>query len=279
MRCLSIIFVFLGMLMVSCSKNDDPILPSSQYKISFIYSDETTQLFDYDSEDNIKEWQYIETKSSQLIADASYNYEADGSSISIAAEEVYVGKKWVFEEVLYLNVDGTAKSAEGTAGLYCVEDNSLLMKKSYSVIFNYNVAKQLTSIRIVEKRIIEHGDDPYPLKNNIDFEWSDNNLIESREYLNPTSPLKVCEYTYYDGAGVDFAPIIHYPILRAYYKPLQYQGRFGSQPKGLVRKSTIDNNYSTDYYYNLGNSTNSIVEGYIEKLPSGRETQYTIGWE
>ena len=186
----------------------------------------------------------------------------------------------MFEEVLSLNIGGTAKSAEGVVGLYRVEDNSLFMKKRFSVVFNYNVAKQLESIRIVEKRIVDNVDDPYPIKWNIDFAWSNNNLIEYKEYTNPASPSKVCEYTYYDGIGVDYAPIIQYPVLRTYYKPLHYQGRFGVETKGLVKKATVDNIYTTDYSYNIStNSTKSIVEEYSEKLPSGREIQYTIGWE
>ena len=280
MKYLSTLIVIFSMAIVSCNKNDDPIPPATQYRISFIYSDETTQTFDYDSEGNIIEWLFIESESSQKIADASYKYEADGSSINIAAEELHGDQKWIFEEMLYMNSDGTAKSAEGIVGLYRVEYNCLFMKKRYSVSFNYNGAKQLASIGIVEKRITDNGDDPYPLKNNIDFTWSNNNLIDSMEYLNPTSPSKVCKYTYYDGLGVNNAPIIQYPFLRAYYKPLQYQGRFGAQPKGLVKKATIDNNYSTDYSYNLStNSTNSMLESYFEKLPSGKEAQYTIGWE
>lgn len=264
--------------MVSCSKDDDPTPPKTQYRISFIHSDETSQTFDYDSEGNIKKWQYLETQSSQIIADATYIYDTEGNSVKIDAEESHGDQMWKFEEILYLNIDGTAKSAEGIAELYQVEDKSLLMRKRYSAVFNYNVTRQLESISIEEKRIIENGDDPYPLKWNIDFVWSNGNLIESKEYSNPTSPLKAREYSYYDGVEADYAPV-QYPFLRAYYTPLQYQGRFGVQTKDLVKKCTVDNT-TTDYSYNLStSSTNSIVEGYLEKLPSGREIQYTIGWE
>ena len=268
------------MAIVSCNKNDDPIPPSTQHRISFIYSDETTQTFDYNSEGEITEWQDLDTKSSQIIANASYNYDADRSSVKINAEELRGDQKWLYEEVLSLNIDSTAKSAEGIVGLYRVEDNSLLMKKRYSAVFGYNVAKQLETIRIVEKRIIDNGNDPYPLKWNIDFVWNDNNLIHCKEYVNPTSPLKVCEYTYYDGVRVDCAPIIQYPMLRAYYTPLQYQGRFGVLSKDLVKKATIDTHYTTDYSYNLStNSTQSMVEDYFANSPGGNEAQFTIGWE
>lgn len=270
----------LSLLLSSCNNNDEPTPASTQYRISFIYSDELTQIFDYNSEGNIKGWEYLETPSSKTIAGASYDYDINGSSVMINAEELHGDQKWIFEEILSLNIDGTAKSAEGVVGMYHVEDNSLFMKKRYSVVFNYNIAKQLESIQIVEKRIIDNGDDPYPLKWNIDFVWNNNNMTECREYINPTSPLKVYEYTYYDGVGADYAPITQYPVLRAYYTPLRYQGRFGVLTKGLVKNATIDNNYTTDYSYNLStNSINSIVEGYAEKLPSGGETQYTIGWE
>lgn len=279
MKYLSSLFVILIVVLASCSKDDDPTLPETQYKISFIHSDETSQTFDYDSEGNLKKWQYLETQSSQIIADATYIYDTEVNSVKIDAEESHGDQMWKFEEILYLNIDGTAKSAEGIAELYQVEDKSLLMRKRYSAVFNYNVTRQLESIRIVEKRIIENGDDPYPLKWNIDFVWSNGNLIESKEYSNPTSPLKAREYSYYDGVGADYAPIVQYPFLRAYYTPLRYQGYFGVQTKGLVKKCTVDNT-TTDYSYNLStNSTNSIVEGYLEKLPSGREIQYTIGWE
>lgn len=268
------------MAIVSCNKNDDPISPSTQHRISFIYSDETTQSFDYNSEGNIKEWQNLETKSSQIIANASYNYDASGSFVKIYSEELRGDQKWMYEEVLSLDVDGTAKSAEGVVGLYRVEDSSLLMKKRYTVVFNYNVAKQLESINIVEKRIADNFDDPYPIEWNIDFTWRNNNVIEYKEYTNSDSPLKVCEYTYYDAIGVEYTPIVQYPVLRTYYMPLRYEGRFGVESKGLVKKATVDNIYTTDFSYNIStNSTKSIVEEYSEKLSSGREIQYTIGWE
>lgn len=280
MKYLSTLIAILSMVVVSCNNNDEPTPASTQYRISFIHSDELTQTFDYNSEGNIKEWHCLETPSSKTIANASYDYDINGSSVIINAEELHGDQKWIFEEILSLNIDGTAKSAEGVVGMYRVEDNSLFMKKRYSVVFNYNVAKQLESIRIVEKRIIDNGDDTHPLKWNIDFVWNNNNLIEYKEYTNPASPSKVCEYTYYDGIGVDYAPIIQYPVLRAYYTPLHYQGRFGVEPKGLVKNATVDNIYTTDYSYNIStSSTKSIVDDYFEKLPSGREIEYTIGWE
>lgn len=280
MKYISSLIVIISMAIVSCNKNDDPISPSTQHRISFIYSDETTQSFDYNSEGNIKEWQNLETKSSQIIANASYNYDASGSFVKIYSEELRGDQKWMYEEVLSLDVDGTAKSAEGVVGLYRVEDSSLLMKKRYTVVFNYNVAKQLESINIVEKRIADNFDDPYPIEWNIDFTWRNNNVIEYKEYTNSDSPLKVCEYTYYDAIGVEYTPIVQYPVLRTYYMPLRYEGRFGVESKGLVKKATVDNIYTTDFSYNIStNSTKSIVEEYSEKLSSGREIQYTIGWE
>ena len=280
MKYLSALIAILSMVIVSCNNNDEPTPASTQYRISFIHSDELTQIFDYNSEGNVKGWHCLETPTSKTIADASYDYDINESSVTINAEELHGDQKWIFEEILSLNIDGTAKSAEGVAGMYRVEDNSLLMKKRYSAVFKYNVAKQLKSISIVEKRITDNGDDPYPLKWNIDFVWKNNNMTECREYVNPTSPMKVYEYTYYDGIGAVYAPITQYPVLRAYYTPLRYQGRFGVQTKSLVKNATIDNNYTTDYSYNIStNSTKSIVEEYFEKLPSGRETQYTIGWE
>lgn len=280
MKYLSALIAILSMVLVSCNNNDEPTPVSIQYRISFIYSDELTQTFDYNSEGNVKGWHCLETPTSKTIADASYEYDINESSVTINAEELQGDQKWIFEEILSLNIDGTAKSAEGVAGMYRVEDNSLLMKKRYSVVFNYNVAQQLESINIVEKRITDNGEDPYPLKWNVDFVWENNNMTECIEYVNPTSPMKVYEYTYYGGIGVDYAPITQYPALRTYYTPLRYQGRFGVQTKSLVKTATIDNNYTTDYSYNIStSSTKSIVEEYFEKLPNGRETQYTIGWE
>lgn len=280
MKYLSTLIVILSMAIVSCNKNDAPTPPSTQHRISFIYSDDTTQLFDYDSDGNITAWQKLETKSSQTIANASYVYDADGSSVKINADELRGDQKWIFEEVLSLNVDGTVKSAEGVVGLYRVEDSGLLMKKRYTVVFNYNLAKQLESIRIVEKHIADYVDDPYPIEWNIDLAWSNNKVTGYKEYSNPAAPIKICEYTYYDGIGVDYAPIVQYPVLRDYYTPLHYQGRFGVKSSGLVKKITVDNIYTTDFSYNIStNSTKSIVEEYSEKLPGGREIQYTIGWE
>ena len=278
MKYLSILFLALSLAITSCSKNDEPIIRSTKYRIVFIYSEETTQTFEYNPTGNITEWHFLETTSSQTIADASYDYDADGCSVKINAEESHGDhQKGIFEEVLYLNQNGAAKSAGGVLVLYRIGYKSILMKKRYSVAFSYNELKQLESIQIVEKRMIDNGEDPYPLKWNIDFAWSDNNLIEYREYLTPASPLIVYEYTYYDGAGADYAPIVQRPILRAYYTPLQYQGYFGVKPKGLVKTVTVDNNYSTDYSYNI--STNSMVEDYYEKSPGGKDTKYTIGWE
>lgn len=280
MKYLSVLFVILSMAVVSCSNDDDPIPPTAQYRISFIHSDETAQSFDYDPEGNIMQWCCLETQSSQIIAEAAFNYDANVNSIVIDAEEFHGDQKWTFEEVLSLNMDGTAKSAGGIVHLYQTENNSLLMRKRYSAVFGYNTAKQLESIRIVEKLILDSGDDPYPLKWNIDFDWNNDNLIESREYSNPVSPQKVCEYSYYDGIEVDYAPIVQYAFLRAYYTPLRYQGRFGAQSKDLIKSATIDDNYVTGYWYNLSNGiTNSFVEEYFETLPSGREIQYSVGWE
>lgn len=280
MKYLSTLFLILSMAITSCNNDDDQLPPSTQYRISFIYSDETTQSFDYNSAGNVKEWHYLDTSTSQTIAKASYNYDTDGNSVKIDAEELHGNQKWIFDEVLSLNTDGTAKSAEGIAELFRVEDNDLLMKKKYSVVLNYNELKQLESIQIEEKHISDKGDDSHPLKWNIDLVWSNNNIIECREYSNPTSPLKIYEYTYYVGSGVNYAPIVQYPILRAYYTPLQYQGYFGVQSKDLVKKATVDKNYSTEYSFNIStNSTNSMVEDYFEKFPSGKETKYTIGWE
>lgn len=277
MKYLSILFLVSSLAITSCSKNDEPIHPSTQYRISFIYSDEITQIFDYNSEGNITEWHYLENTSSQTIAEASYDYDTDGYTVKINAEESRGDQKWIFEEVLTLNHDGTAKSAEGVVGIYRIEENSLMMKKRYSVAFNYNIAKQLEAISIEEKRIADNADDPYPIKWNIDFAWKGNNLIECKEYVNPISPLMVCEYAYYEGVRGDYAPIIQHPVLRAYYTPLQYQGCFGELSKDLVKKVTTDNNYTTEFSYNI--SSNSVVEDYFEKSPGGKETRYTIGWE
>ncbi|MDE6669035.1 MAG: hypothetical protein K2K26_05080 [Muribaculaceae bacterium] len=280
MKYLSILFLILSMVITSCNNDDDQLSTSSQYRISFIYSDETTQTFDYNSVGNIKEWHYLETPTSQTIANASYNYDADRNSVKIDVEELHGDQKLIFDEVLLLNTDGTAKSAEGVVELFRVKDNGLLMKKKYSVVLSYNELKQLKSIEIEERLISDKGDDSYPLKWNIDLVWSNNNIMECREYSNSTSPLTVYEYTYYGVSGVDYAPIVQYPILRAYYTPLWYQGYFGMQSKGLVKKATVDKNYSIEYSFNIStNSTNSIVEGYFEKLPSGKEIKYTIGWE
>lgn len=280
MKHFSILFLIFSIAITSCSKNDEPTTPSTQHRIGFIYSDETTQSFDYNSTGDIKEWHYLETSSSRTIADASYVYDAERNSVKIDATELHGDQKWIFEEDLSLNIDGTAKTAEGVAGLYRIEDNGLLMKKRYSVVFSYNGLKQLESIQIVEKRIIDKGEDPYPLRWNIYFVWKNNSLIECKEHTNPSAPSKVYEYTYYEGIGVDYAPIVQYPVLRAYYIPLRYQGYFGAQSKGLVKKATVDNDYSTDYSYNIStNATNTMVEDYFEKSPSGKETKHTIGWE
>ena len=280
MKYLSTLFLILSMVITSCNNDNDQLPSATQYRISFIHSDETTQLFDYNSAGNIKEWHYLETPTSQTIAYASYNYDADGNSVKIDAEELQGDQKLIFDEVLSLNTDGTAKSAEGIAELFRMKDNSLVMKKKYSVVLSYNELKQLKAIEVEERPISDKDDDSYPLKWNIDLVWSNNNIMECREYSNSTSPLTVYEYTYYDGSGIDYVPIVQYPILRSYYTPLQYQGYFGMQSKDLVKKATVDKNYSIEYSFNIStNSTNSMVEDYFEKSPSGKETKYTVGWE
>ncbi|MDE6304881.1 MAG: hypothetical protein K2M01_08700 [Paramuribaculum sp.] len=280
MKYSSILFLILSMTITSCQKNDDPGSPSSRHRISFIYSAKYTQLFDYDPDGKIKKWRHVENPASQTIAAASYIYSADESTIQIDAEELHGDQRWIFDEVMSLDIDGIAKSAEGEARLYRVKDNSLLMKKRYSVNFSYNSLKQLNDIQIEEKRIIDNGQDPYPLKWNIDFEWNDENLIGYKEYTNPASPLTVYEYTYYDDVETEYAPIVQYPVLRAYYTPLSYQNHFGVLSKCLVKKATVGNNYTTHYSYNISTGpSNSIVEEYFEKTPNDDETKHTIGWE
>lgn len=272
----------LGLSMVSCGNDDEPITPP-RYRISWIYSDNSIQLFDYDSSGRISEWKYDDlSQNPSDVYSALYKYLEDGDVIEIKAKEKRGSDTWNFNEQLCLNPNGTASYAAGTVTILN-GDNSLLMKKNYSVKFHYDSSRQLTNIDVVEKRINDYGwEEESGLEWFVELEWDEHNLTKYTEYSNRDNPFLSRSFTYYGGETVHYAPIVQGPILRNYYLPLQKQGIFGPQSVGLVKDKEVSSNssnYTTSYSYDISASVySSMVDEYTE-LINGKETKYTMGWD
>lgn len=270
-----------SLIFVSCDKSDEPTA-SFHFNPVFIHSDDYTESFDYNNDGEIKEWNYLDSKTSTPVAKANYEFPNTENLIKISSMELRGDQKWEFDEHLFLNSDGTAKSAEGTVSIFyrSGEGMNLLMKKRYTVNFEYNASRQLELIQIAEKRFDDYSEESQALKWNAALKWEGNNLIEYKEYANQSYPMILKEYSYYDGVEVDYAPIVQYPVLRSFYSPLLYRGVFGKLSKGLVKTTILDNNYRTEYTYNVSTTTQySIVEEYSRISPAGEETKHVVGWE
>ena len=274
--------VILGLLFVSCNSSNEPVSPS-QYRISWIHSDSSLQLFDYDSSGRISIWKYVD--STQIPSDeynSTYKYFEEEGLIEISSEEKRGADTWIFKEKLFLNQDGTASHANGNVTIM-KDGEYLLIKKNYVVEFHYNSLRQLTNIGIVEKRADDTGwEEATGLEWFIELEWKENNLIKYAEYSNINKPSFCRTFAYYGGETVHYMPILQGSILRHYYLPLQYQGLFGSQSVGLVKDMTVFSNSTTNsstLSYDISTSIySSAIEGY-SILINGKEIKYTVSWE
>lgn len=261
----------------SCGTNEEPVTPP-QYRISWIYSDEAYQIFEYDAAGRIVKWDY-KAEANMSVA-STFEYQEDTKSIKIKSEENLTDKDvWTFDETLYLNPDGTASHAEGTAIL---RTDGSHMIKNYTADFQYDSSRQLTKINTSEAVVNDYGQTGMPLDWAVELAWKDNNLVKYTEYSNPDYPMIIREYEYFGGQTADFLPIVQGCIFRRYYLPLQYQGVLGTNSVGMVKTMEVVSNNSditTDYSYKMSSSIySSFVEEYTE-LRNGCESVYTVGWD
>lgn len=269
----------VSFFVVSCDKNDEPAITAPQYRLIFLHSEDTMEIYSYYKNSLIKEWDYVETSTDETIAKAQYTYLEDGSMISISSEENKALDKWVFNENLYLNSDGTAKTAKGTVIIYN-SNGSVIMQKNYTADFQYNNLKQLTRIDIAEKRFDDYGQvEEKPLEWYILIKWDNQNMTECTNLYSSGRIFDEKKYTYYDGVSVTYSPIIQYPILRTYYTPLRYQGVLGRQSADLVKSIRWMDNVTVNYSYDITTfPSHSIVYDYTETW-SNKEIKYTVGWD
>ncbi len=272
----------LALLTAACNSNDDNPPVPLQYRISWIHSEDSYQLYEYDNEGRIAKWEYNEPGPDLTVScSSSFTYPADGTSIAIVAEETRGDMALDFNETLHLNADGTASRAEGTVLL---KRGDSLMRKNYTAAFEYNHLHQLTEIEITEKRVdtATGSEETYPLEWAISLEWSENNLTGYSEYTDPEYPAVTKAYTYFGGAVPYHMPVVQGPILRAYYLPLQYQGILGRLSEGMVKEmeyTSRDLHLVSAFSYSAAvSANNSFVESY-SIMQGGKETEYTIGWD
>ena len=261
----------------SCGTNEEPVTPP-QYRISWIYSDEAYQIFEYDAAGRIVKWDY-KAEANMSVA-STFEYQEDTKSIKIKSEENLTDKDvWTFDETLYLNPDGTASRAEGTVIL---STDGSRMTKNYTADFKYNSSRQLTKINTSEAVVNDYGQTGMPLDWAVELAWKDNNLVKYTEYSNPDYPMIIREYEYFGGQTADYFPVVQGCIFRRFYLPLQYQGVLGANSVGMVKKmetAQVGGNFATEFSYKISTSVyNSTVEEYTQSR-NGREIVYTLAWE
>lgn len=262
----------IARIIASCTNSKNEPINPQEYRISSITSDDTHELFNYNTSGQISKWEYKEPKASFK---ASYSYIEEENAIAIASEEKDGGTR-IFDEKLYLNEKGNAVHAKGTAMIKL--GNGEQMIKNYTVDFLYNSSCQLTKVNIVEMSTNETGmEASNALEWTAELEWADNNLIQYEEYSNPEHPMIMKEYNYFGPLKVLYMPIVQGCIVRSYYLPLQYQGILGKQSESLVKNMTVHS--TTHFSYDIGTTIyTSNVERYTE-IRNDKETIYTVKWE
>lgn len=268
----------LAALTCSCDGNDEPVVNPPQYRISWIYSDAAYQVFEYDNAARIAEWNF--KGAANMSVESTFDYQEDSNSIKIKSEEKLIDKDvWTFDEILYLNTDGTASRAEGTVIL---STDGSRMTKNYTADFKYNSSRQLTKINTSEAVVNDYGQMGKPLDWAVELDWKDNNLVKYTEYSNPDYPMTIREYEYFGGQTADYLPVVQGCIFRRFYLPLQYQGVLGANSVGMVKKMETyqaGGNFATEFSYKISASVyNSTVEEYTQSR-NGREIVYTLAWE
>lgn len=271
-------------MLSSCDKGEnieEDKIDHKQIRLAFIESEEdhqAHQVFKYNKDGLISEWNYNFTSTNIT---SSFEYNEDGSVITISSEEKSSLRMMFFNETLYLNPNGTACHAEGKVTLY---ESDYPLMKNYTVDFQYDSSNRLILIKISEKRTDFTGrEESYPLKWHVEIDWNGDNIEKYSEWYSTTSRLAyVAAYTYYDGDLPNYKPIQE-PILRFFYIPLQYQGVLGQQSKSLIKTKTASNPPGSDrvkeYSYDFSVSPNdSKVDKYYE-IFLGKETEFTMGWQ
>ena len=272
-----------GLAFVSCDNEEEPQVNPTEYRISWIHSDDSYQLFEYDSSGRISEWKYGESATGQSAIQSTYEYTSGENVIAIISKEKRGDDTWNFDENLYLDQNGTASHAIGSV-IVTRSDGGRLMKKNYTADFKYNSSAQLAGIKIVEKLADDSGwEETNGLELQVVLEWAGgNNLVKYSEFSNPEHPIITRAFTYYGGESAHNMPVVQGPILRPYYLPLQYQGILGRQSVGLVKEMTAasnDRSFVTTFSYDISTSVySSIVESYSASRDS-KETTFTLGWD
>lgn len=273
-------FVVTLLLLASCGSSEEPV-SIRKLRPSFIYSDNYCQVFDYDSEGRVAEWEvrYSQDDSGDRGV-CTYAY-SDDDVIVIESDETRGSHRWLFSERLSLGPDGTADCATGNVRIY--EGPDMIMQKNYTTEFTYSPDKELVGLTIAEKRTDGAGwEEPNALTWYIDLEWADGNLIKHTEYTNREHPTVTYTYSYYGGETVHYKPILQWPVLRLFYTPLIYQGRLGHQSVRLLKEATLTDRfteYSESYAYSLSvSSIQSDVNEYTRTTNSS-ETKYVVGWD
>lgn len=261
----------------SCSGEEEAYVPV-KYGVSVIEAEGFREVFHYNKEGLVESWEVTDTRFGYSNCKSSYEYR-DNGMIAISADIIVDDERKVFIEELYLNGEGIAEYAKGTATFF---NNNLevIMKKNYTANFEYDSEKQLKGVDVSERRTNDTGwEEENPLKWKVELDWSEGNLTRYLEYSNPSYPLVERSYSYYGGETVTFIPIVQDIICRYYYLPLQYQRVLGKQSEALVKDVTYSDNRVYQFEYTLGVSIHdSRVEAYTEKY-NGKETEYHLRWQ
>ena len=287
----------LTVLICSCDEKKEPVSPSKSYRISHIECEKNNyrQTFEYNENGLVTSLVVSQDESwGKSRIEATYEYSDDNSVIKISAEERTVEiTRRVFSETLYLNANGTAKRAEGSFIKFIKYDSDYeIIRKNYTVEFQYDSFDQLTDISISEKRTDVTGwEEDKSLDWKVALVWDEGNIKEYSEYY--TSPKRTLmtkrTYSYYGGLSIEYMPINHGPILRYFYLPLQYQGMLGKRSESPVKRETIyfirsgneTGGYNLDYSYDLSNSIHDTRVEAFSKVSSltGEELNYKVCWE
>ncbi len=272
-----------GLLIVSSCDSDEEKITPPEYRVSWIASDDSYQLFEYDASGRISEWIYDDSSQSpSWVFQSTYRYLDDEDAILITSQENRGSDIWSFNEKLHLSQHGTASHATGDVTIM-KDGELLLLKKNYTVDFQYNSSHQLTKLNIVEKIAGDNGPaDRTGLEWFIELEWDENNLTKHSEYSNAGRPTLTKTFTYFGGNTTHYRPIVQGPILRHYYLPLQYQGILGLQSIGLVKDEVVSSqnmSYSSTFSYDISSSVySSAVEEYSESR-NDKAIKYIVAWE
>ena len=118
----------------------------------------------------VSTWEYNDTP---FHYTASYSYPESENMILITAEEQIGEDTWSYDEKLYLNPNGTASHAKAIATLK--NNGELLMKKNFTMEFQYNSSGQLIKVNTAEKRTNDTDwEEPTSLEWCAEIEWQDN---------------------------------------------------------------------------------------------------------